>query len=75
MAIIIPYTTDDLARVRALKINGAGRVRYQGGPDAGREITYRTLAELREIESEIITALQAQTPRSKQFFATSTKGL
>lgn len=73
---IIPYTTDDLARVRALIVNGAGRVRYQGGPDAGREITYRTLPELRQIEGEIIKALQlAQAPRSKQFFVTGNKGL
>lgn len=72
---VLPYTTDDLTNVRKAIINGVQRVRYAGGPDAGREITYRTLDELRSIESMIVNSLQAASPQSKQIRYVGSKGL
>lgn len=72
---VLPYTTDDLANVRRAIINGVQRVRYSGGPDAGREVTYRTLEELRSIESMIVSALQGASPKRKQINFVGSKGL
>jgi hypothetical protein len=71
---VTPYTTNDLAKIRQALINGVQRVRFTGGPDAGREVTYRTLDELKAIESLIVSSLLS-TPRPKQLYPVASKGL
>ena len=55
----MPYTTDDLTTIREAIVTGASKVRFADG----RETTFRSLTELREIEQTIVEEL-AGKPRT-----------
>ncbi|WGS50841.1 hypothetical protein LFL96_04875 [Paraburkholderia sp. D15] len=56
------YTAADLARIQSAIAKGELEVQY-----ADRKVRYRSIAELREAQTEIVRALDRATPRSRVF--------
>lgn len=65
------YSQDDLDKVRALRVKGVGSVTLSDG----RRIEYRPDVDLRQLESDIVAALNlsAGTPR-RAWRAVTSKG-
>lgn len=64
------YTADDLTAVRAARLRGTRTVQF-----ADRSVTYSTDAELRQLEQDILKALNAANRRAKQSILVAQKGL
>ncbi|MFM0647248.1 hypothetical protein PQR14_23235 [Paraburkholderia bryophila] len=54
------YTRADLDRIQSAIAKGELEVQY-----ADRKVRYRSIAELREAQTEIVRALNQATPRSR----------
>jgi hypothetical protein len=61
------YTQADLDALQEAIATGAMTVKFGSGPDS-REVTYRSLADMRAIEANIIAAI---TPAARQPIRTS----
>lgn len=58
------YTQNDLVAIRKAMTSGMLRVKFSTPGGADRDVTYRSLAEMREMERVILRELgQAQTQR------------
>lgn len=56
------YTAADLARIQSAIAKGELEVQY-----ADRKVRYRSIAELREAQTEIVRSLDRASPRSRVF--------
>ncbi len=56
------YTQADLDRIQKAIAKGELEVQYHD-----RKVKYRSISELREAQTEIVRALDSQTPRSRIF--------
>jgi hypothetical protein len=65
------WTADDLATLKAAIVSGVLTVRYSGPP--AREITYQSLAAMRELLAEMRREVNAPAVRSR--LAVFRKGL
>ncbi len=54
------YTQADLDRIQKAIAKGELEVQYHD-----RKVRYRSIAELREAQTEVVRALDSQTPRSR----------
>lgn len=69
----LTWTQADLDALKAAVASGVLTVRYDGPPK--REITYHSLAAMRDLLADMNASLQAQAGKPTVRYATTSKGL
>lgn len=66
----VAYTASDLAAIQAARLSGVREVHF-----AERSTTYKSDAEMRQVEIDIRTELAQTSGRTRQFVGVASKGL